>query len=206
MFKNKFFLVFTSVILVAIIIYSFVDSQEKPAELPKSDDNYAKTIQQIRLEKDQAFKEEKESPIEKKAEFKGLHYFEVNPAYKVVATMDMLTSGQNIKINMTGGETEEYEAFANVKFEIDGKKCALKLFKTPEGNLFLPFRDLTTNKETYGAGRYIDLKLEDIKDKTIKIDFNLCYQPYCAYNPTYTCPVPPAENFLNVALKAGERM
>ncbi|MET3129754.1 uncharacterized protein (DUF1684 family) [Arcicella rosea] len=205
MFKNKFFLVFTSVILVAIIIYSFVDSQEKPASQALSND-YAKTILASRQAKDEALKTEKDSPIEDKTNFKGLHYFEVNPVYKVVATLDKLTSGQSIKIAMTGGETEEYEAFANLKFEIDGKKCALKVFKTPEGNLFLPFRDLTSNKETYGAGRYLDLKMEDIKDQSIEIDFNLSYQPYCAYNPSFTCPVPPAENFLNVALKVGEKM
>ncbi len=205
MFKNKFFLVFTSVILVAIIIYSFVDSQEKPASQALSND-YAKTILASRQAKDEALKTEKDSPIEDKTNFKGLHYFEVNPVYKVVATLDKLTSGQSIKIAMTGGETEEYEAFANLKFEIDGKKCALKVFKTPEGNLFLPFRDLTSNKETYGAGRYLDLKMEDIKNQSIEIDFNLSYQPYCAYNPSFTCPVPPAENFLNVALKVGEKM
>lgn len=205
MFKNKFFLVFTSVILVAIIIYSFVDSQEKPANQALPDD-YAKTVIALRQAKDEALKTEKDSPIEDKTKFKGLHYFEVNPVYKVVATLDKLTSGQSIKIAMTGGETEEYEAFANLKFELDGKKCALKVFKTPEGNLFLPFRDLTSNKETYGAGRYLDLKMEDIKNQSIEIDFNLCYQPYCAYNPSFTCPVPPAENFLNVALKVGEKM
>lgn len=205
MFKNKFFLVFTSVILVAIIIYSFVDSQEKPASQALSND-YAKTILASRQAKDEALKTEKDSPIEDKTNFKGLHYFEVNPVYKVIATLDKLTSGQSIKIAMTGGETEEYEAFANLKFEIDGKKCALKVFKTPEGNLFLPFRDLTSNKETYGAGRYLDLKMEDIKNQSIEIDFNLSYQPYCAYNPSFTCPVPPAENFLNVALKVGEKM
>lgn len=205
MFKNKFFLVFTSVILVAIIIYSFVDSQEKPASQALSND-YAKTVLASRQAKDEALKTEKDSPIEDKTNFKGLHYFEVNPVYKVIATLDKLTSGQSIKIAMTGGETEEYEAFANLKFEIDGKKCALKVFKTPEGNLFLPFRDLTSNKETYGAGRYLDLKMEDIKNQSIEIDFNLSYQPYCAYNPSFTCPVPPAENFLNVALKVGEKM
>ncbi len=205
MFKNKFFLVFISVILVAIIIYSFVGSQEKPATEALSD-NYAKTVLALRQAKDEALKTEKDSPIEDKTNFKGLHYFEVNPVYKVVATLDKLTSGQSIKIAMTGGETEEYEAFANLTFELDGKNCALKVFKTPEGNLFLPFRDLTSNKETYGAGRYLDLKMEDIKDQSIEIDFNLCYQPYCAYNPSFTCPVPPAENFLNVALKVGEKM
>lgn len=204
MFKNKFFLGFTTIIVVIILIYSFVDSQKK-TDLPV-DNHYADDVQAIRTQKDKFLKEEKDSPIEDKSHFKGLHYFEVDAKYKVQASLDKLTSGQSIKITMTGGETEEYEAFANLKFEIDGKNYALKLFKTPEGNLFLPFRDLTSNKETYGAGRYLDLKIEDIKDESIEVDFNLCYQPYCAYNPTFTCPVPPAENFLNIALKAGEKM
>jgi uncharacterized protein len=82
----------------------------------------------------------------------------------------------------------------------------LKIFKSEDGSLFLPFKDLTTNKETYGSGRYMDLDMSMIKKQQIEIDFNRCYHPYCAYNHTYTCPVPPAENLVNVAVKAGEKL
>ncbi len=205
MFKNKFFLLSIFAVLLAIVVYSLVGTDDtKP--VTKTDDSYLISIQNIRKDKDAYLKTEKESPIENKTDFKGLKYFEVNSDFKVSAKLDILTTGQKINITMTGGETEEYEAFANAAFELEGQKCALKIFKAEDGSLFLPFKDLTTNKETYGSGRYLDLDMRMIKDGRIEIDFNRCYHPYCAYNHTFTCPVPPAENLVNVAVKAGERL
>ena len=204
MFKNKFFLLSILAVVIAILVYSFVGNEEtKPMQ--SIDNKYITTIQSLRSNKDSYLKKDTSSPIENKANFKGLKYFEINPTFKIAGKIDRLTSGQTINISMSGGETEEYEAYGNVTFEIEGVKCALKIFKTPEGNLFLPFKDLTSNKETYGAGRYLDFGVEDVKDNRLTIDFNKAYQPFCAYNHTFTCPVPPAENFLNVSVKAGER-
>lgn len=205
MFKNKFFVAFLFLAVLALVFYSLSGSQTDEPTAEQSG-AYINSIVSVRKDKDTFLKTNKESPIEDKANFKGLKYFDIDPAYKVSAKLDILTSEQTIKIAMTGGETEEYEAYANISFEVAGQKCALKLFKTPEGNLFLPFRDLTTNKETYGSGRYLDLSIDAIKDQHIDVDFNLAYQPYCTYNHTFTCPVPPAENFLNVTIKAGERL
>ena len=205
MFKNKFFLLSIFAILLAIVVYSLVGTDEiEPVSTV--DNSYPISIKNSRKDKDIFLKTEKESPIENKADFKGLKYFEVNKDFKVFAKLDILTTGQKINIAMTGGKTEEYEAFANATFELEGQKCALKIFKAEGGSLFLPFKDLTTNKETYGSGRYLDLDMKTIKDGQIEIDFNRCYHPYCAYNHTYTCPVPPAENLVNVAVKAGERL
>ncbi len=205
MFKNKFFLLSIFAALLVIVIYSLVGTDEtKP--VAAVDNSYLISIQNIRKDKDAYLKTEKESPIENKADFKGLKYFEVNPDFKVSAKLDILTTGQKINIAMTGGETEEYEAFANATFELEGQKCALKIFKAEDGSLFLPFKDLTTNKETYGSGRYLDLDMITIKNQQIEIDFNRCYHPYCAYNHTFTCPVPPSENLVNVAVKAGEKL
>ena len=205
MFKNKFFLLSVLAVVVAIIAYSFIGNEE--AKSSQSVDNeYVKSIQNIRSDKDSYLKKDTASPIEDKVKFVGLKYFEVNPAFKVTGKIDKVTSGQTINITMSGGEVEEYEAYGNVKFEIEGVKCVLKIFKTPEGNLFLPFKDFTSNKETYGAGRYLDFGVNDVNGNEITIDFNKAYHPYCAYNHTFTCPVPPAENTLNVAVKAGERL
>ena len=205
MFKNKFFLLSVLVVVIAIIAYSFVGNEEvKPSQ--DIDNEYVKSIQNLRSDKDSYFKKDTASPIKDKLNFKGLKYFEVNIDFKITGKIDKVTSGQTINVMMSGGEVEEYEAYGNVKFEIEGVKCTLKIFKTPEGNLFLPFKDLTSNKETYGAGRYLDLGVNDVKDNQISIDFNKAYHPYCAYNQTFTCPVPPAENTLNVVVKAGERL
>jgi uncharacterized protein (DUF1684 family) len=201
--KNKLFLLSIFAALLAIVVYSLVGNEE-PKATQTVDNTYLISLQNIRKEKDNYLKTDKESPIENKANFKGLKYFEINPDFKVSAKLDILTTGQKINIAMTGGETEEYEAFANATFELEGQKCALKIFKSEDGSLFLPFKDLTTNKETYGSGRYLDMSM--IKKQQIEIDFNRCYHPYCAYNHTYTCPVPPAENLVNVAVKAGEKL
>ena len=71
--------------------------------------------------------------------------------------------------------------------------------------LFIPFTDVTTGDDTYGSGRYIDILTTDIKNNTAEIDFNKAYNPYCAYTIGYNCPIPPRENYLNVAIKAGEK-
>ncbi len=205
MFKNKFFLLSVLAVIIAIIAYSFVGNEETKSS-QVVDNEYVKSIQNLRSDKDSYLKKDTASPIEDKIKFMGLKYFDVNPAFKVTGKIDRVTSGQTINIAMSGGEVEEYEAYGNVKFEIEGVKCVLKIFKTPEGNLFLPFKDLTSNKETYGAGRYLDFGVNDVKDNEITIDFNRAYHPYCAYNHTFTCPVPPAENTLNMTVKAGERL
>lgn len=204
MFKNKFFLLSVLAVVIAIILYSLTGN-ETTKNATAANDDYLTTIQSLRKQKDDFLKTDKESPIKDKAKFKGLKYFEVNPNFRVIGKLDKFASDQTINISMTGGTTEEYEAYGNVTFEIEGVKCSLKIFKTPEGNLFLPFKDLTSNKETYGAGRYLDFGVDDVKNNQIEIDFNKAYQPYCAYNETFTCPITPAENFLNLALKAGER-
>ena len=205
MFKNKFFLLSIIAVVIAIIAYSFVGNEGvKPTQV--IDNEYLTSIKNLRSDKDSYLKKDTASPIKDKKDFKGLKYFEVNPNFKITGKIDKVTSGQTINITMTGGEVEEYEAYGNVKFEIEGVKCVLKIFKTPEGNLFLPFKDLTSNKETYGAGRYLDFGVNDVKDNQITIDFNKAYHPYCAYNQTFTCPVPPAENTLNVAVKVGEKL
>ena len=205
MFKNKFFLLSVLAVIIAIIAYVFVGNEEvKPSQV--IDNEYLTSIKNLRSDKDSYLKKDSASPIKDTINFKGLKYFDINPAYKITGKIDRVTSGQVINITMSGGEVEEYEAYGNLTFELEGVKCALKIFKTPEGNLFLPFKDLTSNKETYGAGRYLDFGVNDVKNNEIMIDFNKAYHPYCAYNQTFTCPVPPAGNTLNVAVKAGEKL
>ena len=205
MFKNKFFLLSILAVVIAIITYSFVGNEVvKPSQIV--DNEYFTFIKNLRSDKDVYLKKDTASPIEDKVKFSSLKYFEIDPAYKIVGKIDRMTSGQTINIMMSGGDVEEYEAYGNVKFEINGIKCALKIFKTPEGNLFLPFKDLTSNKETYGAGRYLDFGINEVNGNQITIDFNKAYHPYCAYNQTFTCPVPPAENFINALVKVGERL
>ncbi len=89
-------------------------------------------------------------------------------------------------------------------FEVDGEPVSLALYDTGHPGYFLPFRDRTSGSETYGAGRYLDIEPSD--DGTATIDFNEAYNPFCAYNDAYACPLPPPENWLQVRIEAGERL
>jgi len=105
----------------------------------------------------------------------------------------------------------EYVAVYRLDFKRDGRKYHLFAYRNIELSkkaefadyLFVPFTDESSGKESYGGGRYLDLDLRDIAGKYIKLDFNYCYNPYCAYNDNYACPIPPRENYLNIAVIAG---
>jgi uncharacterized protein (DUF1684 family) len=109
---------------------------------------------------------------------------------------------------MTGGEAEYFIKYGYATFKLKDKSHKLLLLlqlnnEDEKDKLFLPFTDKTNGFETYGGGRYLDLDLE--KDDQLIIDFNFAYNPFCAYNDNYTCPVPPAENQLDIEIKAGEK-
>ena len=111
------------------------------------------------------------------------------------------------------GKTKEHVAYAVLSFMLDGKPQQLTLYrslnlmKVPNYRdyLFLPFKDATSGRETYGGGRYIDFRTGDIKDGKVTLDFNRAYNPYCAYQEGYSCPIPPTNNVLSVAIEAGEK-
>lgn len=207
-FNFKIFIL-AAVVVIAVFSLFQINSENEAAKIKSQSgekETYEKGIQKIRLDKDELLEHDKDSPIEDKTKFKGLNYYAIDPEFKVEATLDLLVSNQKIRIQMTGGETVEFEAYANATFELEGKKCALKIYKNEEGGLFLPFREETNKSETYGGGRYLDLNIDEVKDRKILIDFNLCYLPYCAYNHKFTCPVPPAENTLALAVRVGEKL
>lgn len=102
----------------------------------------------------------------------------------------------------TTGEEQVYSRFGLVRFQVDGLPAQLTLYASAGSHdLFLPFRDATSGKESYGAGRYLDLHTHGDE---VAIDFNYAYNPNCAYNPEWSCPLPPGENWLKVPIRAGE--
>lgn len=151
------------------------------------------------------------TPLAKKerADFPGIHHFPINLKYRVTATLEKFDQKDTVIFATSSAKKKRYIKYAKAKFKLEGKQHALILYrmadnKRPEyANLiFLPFTDLTSNNETYGGGRYIDLELTEAN--TLIIDFNLCYQPYCAYSHNgWSCPIPPQENFVNAKIKAG---
>jgi len=109
-----------------------------------------------------------------------------------------------LEMDTTSGDRQLYRREGRVTFEVDGQQAVLYLYRS-EGShgLFLPFRDATSGKESYGGGRYLETVLDN--DGTVLIDFNYAYSPYCAYNEDWSCPLPPAENWLTVPIRAGEK-
>jgi uncharacterized protein (DUF1684 family) len=158
---------------------------------------------EFRRQKDALFKEDRHSPIVDQASFSGLSYFEPNSAYRFRVD-PRPADGETIVVQTSDGHQREYRRSATVTLPTPDGQIDLSLFTT-EGSqgFFVPFRDATSGKNTYGAGRYLDIEPKD--DGSVTIDFNLAYNPYCAYSEAYSCPLPPVENWLAVPIQAGEK-
>ena len=167
---------------------------------------YIKAVEQFRKEKDDFFKHHPQSPLtpEQRRAFKGLNYYPVDPKYRIVTKLERLNDSEIIEIPTTGESVQHYTKLGRIRFTIDGKECELIIFQSvQDGHLFLPFRDATAGKETYGAGRYVEVDLLD--NDTCIVDFNLAYNPYCAYNDNWICPMTPFENYIDCEIRAGEK-
>lgn len=144
-----------------------------------------------------------------RATFQGLSYFAYDSSLAFRLPLQPTLARDTIRMVTSTGEARPFIPYGTFRFDAGGRGHTLAVFKpvgedaTP-GHLFLPFTDQTSGRSTYGGGRYIDLS-EDATG-VFTLDFNLAYHPYCVYNPLYSCPVPPAENRLRVAIAAGERL
>lgn len=158
-----------------------------------------------RANKDEYLRNNTHSPIpaEYRSEFDGLPYYEADPAL-IFTTAVEPGSGETVAIATSDGAHREYRHAGKVHLTIADQEVTLSLYDTGHPGFFLPFRDSTSGKTTYGAGRYLDLQPNE--DGTITIDFNLAYSPYCAYSDAYSCALPPVDNWLTVPIEAGERV
>jgi uncharacterized protein (DUF1684 family) len=162
-------------------------------------------LEQFRADKDEFYGHDDRSPLTPAVQrnFKGLSYFPENKALVIAAKIDRDVEPGVVRMETTKGTEQEYRRHGLVRFEVEGRPAQVTLYSSAGSHeLFLPFRDATSGKETYGAGRYLDLHAH--ADKVV-IDFNYAYNPYCAYNPEWSCPLPPAENWLKVPIRAGEK-
>jgi len=175
-----------------------------------NDDNYNKPLLQERENKELSFRSRENSPFteEGRLAFKGLSYYEPKLDYRIRAEVKELPQQDTVQMKMNNGTAESYLRYAEATFELEGQPQRLILFKRLSGEkqdeLFVPFTDKTNGFETYGGGRYMDVPFKE-DAKTIMLDFNRAYSPYCNYNPDYVCPVPPPDNRLAVAVPAGEK-
>jgi uncharacterized protein len=172
---------------------------------------YTKEMEQQRQEKDVFFRSSPHSPIpnQERRSFAGLHYFPLDQEYRVTATIERFPDQQPVEMATSDGQRRQFNRFAFLQFVINGTPLRLTSYRPlhehGEAELFVPFRDALAGKETYGAGRYLDIPFND-GDTTVVLDFNEAYNPFCAYNEAYSCPIPPFENALTYAIRAGERL
>ncbi len=163
------------------------------------------SLQDFRKMKDDFFAHDSQSPLtpgQKKA-FKGLKYFPPNPALNLEVTVEEFPEKQRIEMQTTTGDIQGYERYGKFSFMVDGQPAQLTIYHSEDG-YFLPFVDSLASKVTYPAGRY--LEPESLGKNRFKVDFNLAYNPYCAYNENWSCPLTPFENRLKVPIHAGEKL
>jgi hypothetical protein len=173
---------------------------------------WEKRLKIEREQKDTFFSIHPQSPIsfEERKKFKGLDYFPPDPDYRFELKFHEHPKKKRIKMPYTKGEEQQFFRWGEFRFKIGGRKHVLQAYKTDphEERLFVPFRDTTSGKETYGAGRYLDLEPErnSTADRKLVLDFNKAYNPWCTYSEKYTCPFVPPENWLEVPIRAGEKV
>jgi len=179
----------------------------------KKASSHSEEIKQFQYELNVEYNNPKTSPLTKEDlnTFKSLEFFPIDKNYEVVANLKFTPNSPIIEMQTTTTEIQLYRIFAIASFKLNGKDFKLNVYQSqdllnnPEymDYLFLPFNDLSNGKTTYGGGRFLDLRLPSKSTKTIKIDFNKAYNPYCAYSHRYSCPIPPKENSLNIEILAG---
>ena len=160
-------------------------------------------LDDFRAEKDRFFWTDPQSPLQadQKRAFKGLEYFPENPELRLEVTVEQFPEQETIQMQTTANEIQTYKRFGRFQFSVEGQTASLTIYASEDG-FFLPFVDSLANTETYPAGRY--LEPEFIGKGKFHIDFNRAYNPYCAYNEGWSCPITPFENRLKVPIRAGE--
>jgi uncharacterized protein (DUF1684 family) len=175
-------------------------------------DEWADRLRANRDEKDRFLAEHRQSPIppDERDDFDGLPYFDPDPDYHVEATVTVHDDPDAVTMDTSDGREVRYRRVVTFAFDLDGEEYTLAGYQqeTDEGDtIFVPFRDKTTGQQTYNGGRYMELEPDrDLEDgDTVTIDFNIAYSPFCAYSETFSCPLPPEENWLETTIEAGEQ-
>lgn len=198
--KRNTIIILIIVIVIGIIVVSSLTSGE-------ADEAYIARIEQQREEKDRDMRNAEDSPFAPDSiEYKGLNHYPIDRSYKIKAKLNLIADKKIVTLPTSDGKKKQYLEFAYAVFDLHDKVNRLLILETVggefDGMLFLAFGDDTSADETYGAGRYLELEREG--ENSITIDFNLTYNPYCAYTDGYSCPFPPRENLLEVPIRAGE--
>lgn len=191
-----------SLLILSLLFVSILYSQES---------KQFKEARKFQEKLNKEFSSKEESPLSEEdlKDFKSLDFFPIDSTFMVKAALTFHENSKSFEMKTTTDRLPVYKLYATANFNLDGKDYSLEIYQneklllTPdyEDYLFLPFTDLTNGESSYGGGRYIDLRLPE--GDSIVIDFNQSYNPYCAYNEKYSCPVPPKSNQLDTKVNAG---
>ncbi|WKN44795.1 DUF1684 domain-containing protein [Tunicatimonas pelagia] len=200
---NKVVLAVVGLVSVAILVYALQGGE--------SEEDYTERILKERENIRNFLRGSDESPFAPDSvQFKELSYYEPNPAYQVAARLKRVEDHKLLTLPTSDGKDEKYIRYGYADFEIEERPQRLLVLQPFEQQqppmLFVAFADATSGEETYGGGRYLNVEMPSrTGQKTLSLDFNLAYNPYCAYNPTFSCPLPPRENVLDIPIPVGEK-
>ena len=175
--------------------------------------SYTTEITNHRAEYQADFIADERAPLNQE-DLKYMHFYPANETYNCECDFQLTPESKPFELSTYSGMTKPFRQYGIATCNINKKETKVHLYASLriqampgyKDHLFLPFKDLTNSEETYGGGRYIDMKTGDIQDGKVTIDFNKCYNPWCAYSDGYNCPIPPIENHFDIELKAGEKM
>jgi len=201
--KRTNLILFIGLLGVLVIIFYSIQGGQSAAD-------YQAFIEKERKEKEDYLKSGAQSPFVKdNLPFEGLNYFPINEKFNIRAELEPVKDKKVVLLGTSDGQQQKYLEYAWANFELDGILNRLLILEVMDmgpqrGQLFLAFADQSSGIETYGAGRYLDIKKVPAATH-IDLDFNLAYNPYCAYSDSFSCPFPPKENSLKIAILAGEK-
>ena len=194
------------IVLLTILLFALSNCNTSPP-------SYEDTIKQFQYELNTQYADASESPLTKEdlPSFKGLDFFTIDKNYQIEAKLELTPESLVFEMQTTTDRLPLFKIYGIAHFTFNGEECSLNLYQSQdysnaighENLLFLPFNDASNGTSSYSGGRFIDLETPSTESKTIIIDFNKSYNPYCAYNHKYSCPIPPSENNLPVAINAG---
>ena len=191
---------------------SRMDDDAASERSPDATAAFARAVTAARHAKDELFVRSQHSPLprDRRRDFVGLAYFQPDPSYRLTGLrLEPIEDRETRPFAIATSAHRPRPAYrlGRLRFVLAGLELTLTAYRVGEGtsdSLFVPFQDETSGRETYGAGRYLDI--EQGTDGTFVLDFNDAYHPYCAYSDSYSCPLPPVENRLPIAIEAGERL
>ncbi len=180
----------------------------------QSDSLAISEILKFRTELNQFYGDSSTTPLLKEDfdTFHTLNFFDIDLSYRVMAELIVDTASSEFEMKTSTARKPKFRKYGDLVFVLKNQNFKLPLYQnigskndtTDAIFLFFPFTDITSGESVYGGGRYLDFKITNMK--SVLLDFNQCYQPYCAYNHRYSCPIPPLENHINIEVKAGVKM